>query len=86
MKRHKKCRQKSAQEPPLWQTKTGRWPDKSPAQKPIEIISDMTNPELVKKIREINRDAKLSHLVVKPSNPHLKRKICKKNSAAAQKG
>ena len=86
MKRCKKCRQKLAQEPPLWQTKTGRWPDKSPAHKPIEITSDMTNPELVKKIREINRDAKRPHLVVKPSNSHLIRKICRKNSAAALKG
>ena len=68
MKRHKKCRQKSAQEPPLWQTKTGRWPVKSLAHKPIEITSDMTNPELVKKIRELNRDARRPSLVVVPEN------------------
>ena len=57
MKRHKKCRQKSAQEPPLWQTKTGRWPVKSPARKSIEITSDMS-PEMAKRIRDLNERLK----------------------------
>ena len=77
--RRKRC-QKAAQEPPIWHLKTGLPPQRERGieHKPIEITPDMTNPELVKKIRELNRDAKLS-LVVKPSNLYLKRKICRKN-------
>ena len=87
--RRKRC-QKAAQEPPIWHLKTGLPPKRS-KYKPIKITPDMTNPELVKKIREMNR--KRPSPVVIPvnrmsfkRNSRLKHRIYRKNSAAARKG